>query len=261
MQIETDQLLGRERPTAFALPRVPTGVPGLDGILHGGLVGGRTTLVAGGTGCGKSVLGLQFLYSGARDGRPGVLVSFEERPAAIRENSRTFGWDLEGEEAAGRLAIIEARPNPDTVLSGRFNSHGLLSDVTRAVTAVGAERIVLDGADALLRLFEDVVDERNELFSLNEWLTDKGLTTLITAKITDEHFRGARFAFLDFMADSVISLRQCADESGAGRQLRVAKCRGSSHCSRLHAFAITDAGLLVGGTPAGDARRSDPSRS
>lgn len=56
------------------------GIPGFE-IVHGGLPRGRSTLVAGATGTGKTVFGLQFLWGGAHLEEPGVLVTFAERPA------------------------------------------------------------------------------------------------------------------------------------------------------------------------------------
>lgn len=80
--------------TPTPLPRVPTGNSGLDEVLCGGLPKGRTTLFSGGPGCGKSILALEFLVRGAEDGKPGILVPFEERVDAVRANALTLGWDL-----------------------------------------------------------------------------------------------------------------------------------------------------------------------
>ena len=75
---------GKRRP----IPKVPTQIAGLDQILEGGLPRGRTTLVCGGPGSGKTVLGLEFLCRGAMKGEPGVFVTFEESTEAIRMNAR-----------------------------------------------------------------------------------------------------------------------------------------------------------------------------
>src|SRR5208283_6190770 len=91
------------------IPKVPTLICGLDEVLEGGLPRGRTTLASGGPGSGKTVLGLEFLFSGATAGEPGVFVTFEERAEAIRQNALSMVWDLAALEKAGKLAIIEAR--------------------------------------------------------------------------------------------------------------------------------------------------------
>ena len=227
------------------LQKVRSGVPGLDNVLWGGLPAARTTLITGGSGCGKSVIGMQFLYTGAQAGEPGILLSFEERAETIRENARTFGWDLEAEERAGRLAIIEARPNPATVLSGRFTLYGLLAELSEIVARIGAKRVVLDAADALLRLFDDTARESTELYSLHEWLVENKLTTVLTAKLTEEQFSTARYEFLDFMAECVIHFRQAVEERVSMRHLRVVKCRGSGFGRYEYPCVITESGLSL----------------
>ncbi|MGD0588592.1 MAG: ATPase domain-containing protein, partial [Thermoplasmata archaeon] len=74
--------------------RVPTGVPGLDRMLGGGLMAGRPYLVTGGTGSGKTLLGLTFLLEGVRRGEEVLLVAVDEPPGEIVENVRSFEWDL-----------------------------------------------------------------------------------------------------------------------------------------------------------------------
>ena len=86
------------------MQRVEVGIPGFDSLALGGLPRGRTTLLAGSTGSGKTVFGLQFLASGAREfGEPGVLVTFAERPDDLIANSESFGWDLAW--VGGRWAV------------------------------------------------------------------------------------------------------------------------------------------------------------
>ena len=76
------------------IPKIPTRIRGLDEVLDGGLPLGRTTLVSGGPGSGKTVLGLEFLCRGATEGVPGVFVTFEERAEAVRKNALSMGFDL-----------------------------------------------------------------------------------------------------------------------------------------------------------------------
>ena len=93
-------------PTAELLPehRVATGIPGLDRMLGGGLVAGRPYLVTGGTGSGKTLLGLQFLLEGLRRKEEVLLVAVDEPPTEIVENVRSFGWDL------SQVKTLDANP-------------------------------------------------------------------------------------------------------------------------------------------------------
>ena len=96
-----------EAPAGALLPKALTGIQGLDEITRGGLPRGRSTLVTGGTGTGKTLLGLQFLVAGAREyGEPGVLVTFEESAEKVTANVASLGFDLDGLQRDGLLAII-----------------------------------------------------------------------------------------------------------------------------------------------------------
>ena len=122
--------------------RVEVGIPGFDSLALGGLPRGRTTLLAGGTGTGKTVFGLQFLASGAREfGEPGVLVTFAERADDLIANSESFGLDVRGLVDDGRLVIVDATPDPDAVVTGRFDLSGLLSRIAHALAAGSGQAV------------------------------------------------------------------------------------------------------------------------
>src|SRR5687768_18111235 len=82
--------------TPRSVPKAPTGIQGLDEVTHGGLPKGRPTLVCGGPGCGKSLMGIEFLIRGAMQFvEPGVLMTFEETEEDIKKNVASLGFDLE----------------------------------------------------------------------------------------------------------------------------------------------------------------------
>src|SRR3979409_804054 len=91
---------------AARLPKCPTGIQGLDEITGGGLPSGRPTLVCGGTGCGKTLLAMQFLVHGASEcGEPGVFMAFEETAEELAENVASLGFDLKALVARNLLLI------------------------------------------------------------------------------------------------------------------------------------------------------------
>ncbi|MFL5584097.1 MAG: ATPase domain-containing protein, partial [Gemmatimonadaceae bacterium] len=96
-----------------AIEKLPTGIPSFDIIAKGGLPRNRTTLVSGTAGSGKTVFAVQFLASGILDSNEnGVFVTFEESARDIRENMQSFGWDLRQWEREGKLAFVDASPDP-----------------------------------------------------------------------------------------------------------------------------------------------------
>jgi len=232
---------GKRRP----IPKVPTQIAGLDEILEGGLPRGRTTLVCGGPGSGKTVLGLEFLCRGAMAGEPGVFVTFEERADAIRLNALSMGWDLAGLEKAGKMAILEARLPGEEVVSGDFDIQGMLAIVGGHATRIKARRIVMDALDVLLRVYDDLKRERNELFRLHDWLIDRKLTSVLTVKAQLDGDMAHRYEFLDFMADCVIRLDHRVTGQVATRRLRVIKYRGSGFGTNEYPYVIGDHGIVL----------------
>ena len=230
---------------AKQLRKVPTHIMGLDEILNGGLPEGRTTLVSGGPGAGKSILGLEFLYRGAAAGYPGILVTFEEGAKAMHKNALTLGFDLAPLEKAGTVFLMDGYVNPELVLSGDFNLKGLFAVIEGKAKVMGARRVVFDAVDVLLRLFDDPVRERNELYALHDWLTNREMTALITVKASKDGSISRRYEFLDFMADCVIELDQRVLEQITTRRVRVVKYRGSGFFHNEYPFVIAENGINI----------------
>ena len=88
------------------IERVPTGIPGLDGLMEGGLPRGRITLVTGAAGAGKTTIGVQFLWSGAvQHGEAGAYVTLEEETLDLQQEMARYGWDLKRLEEIGRAHV------------------------------------------------------------------------------------------------------------------------------------------------------------
>jgi circadian clock protein KaiC len=224
---------------------VPTKIAGLDEILEGGLPKGRTTLVSGGPGSGKTVLGLEFLCRGAMAGEPGVFITFEERADAIRLNARSMGWDLAALEKAGKMAIIEARLPGEEIVSGDFDIQGMLAIAGGHIKRIGARRIVMDALDVLLRIYDDLKREHNELSRLHDWLTDGGLTSVLSVKTHRDDNQASQYEFLDFMADCVIQLDHRVVGQVATRRLRVIKYRGSGFGTNEYPYVFGEHGIVL----------------
>jgi circadian clock protein KaiC len=227
------------------LPKVATGIAGLDLVLGGGLPAGRVTLLSGGPGSGKSMLGLQCLLHGAAAGRPGVLVMFEERAAAVRQNASGLGWETTRLEKKNKLYLMDARLDPEAVISGEFSIKGLLAILDQRIKSMRAKLILIDAADALLHLYDSPLRERRELYALHEWLLDRGLTAIMTVKTVPQEDAPSRYAFLDFMADCVIHVDQRVTAQITTRRLRVIKYRGSGYGRNEYPFIIDESGINI----------------
>jgi len=230
------------------LQKSATGIEGLDDITCGGLPIGRTTLLMGGPGCGKTVIALQILLGGARDhGTPGIFVAFEEDARRVLANAEAFGWKAAELEKEGRVYFLDARMRSDVVKAGPFDLMGLLASLETKVAEMGAKTIVFDAIDVLLSLLNDPVAECRELYRIHEWLMRQELTGIITAKIEgNEPATAQRYGFMPFMADCALLLSQRNSDRIIVRSMRVLKYRGSPHVLNEVPFGISDRGAEVG---------------
>lgn len=227
---------------ATGIQKVATQIEGLDTILHGGFPAGRTTLISGGPGTGKSLLGLEFIYRGAMAEKPGIFLTFEETAETVRQNALTLGWDLASLERAGKLYVMEGQVDPEVLLSGNFNLKGLFAIVEGKARAMGAERIVIDALDILMRFFDDPKRQQNEIFALNKWLKDRGMTAILTTK-TIKGGDSSEYSYLDFMADCVLYLDQRVTQQVSTKRLQVTKYRGSAYSGNEYPFLVVDNGV------------------
>ena len=114
-------------PIVSLTSKAPTGISGFDEITGGGLPCGRTTLLVGGPGSGKTIFALQFLVHGAQACRePGIFVAFEETSGRIVANAESFGWKL-ATLRRKKLFFVDAQPSADLVQSGTFDLSGMLA--------------------------------------------------------------------------------------------------------------------------------------
>lgn len=217
-----------------------TGVSGFDAISYGGVPAGRATLVAGTAGSGKTVLGMQFLAKSISDGGGAVFVTFEESPEDLRDNVKAFGWDLRAWEREGKFAMVDASP-PDHQdgFIGAFDLDALLSRIGLAVEKTGAKRVVLDSLSGLYgQGFGNRGSLRFELFRLIRQLKQRQLTVLMTVERARDTGTTDRHQIDEFVADSVVLLRNTLVNERRRRTFEILKYRGSRHLEGEAPFTI-----------------------
>ena len=227
------------------LRKCPTGIKGLDEITGGGIPLGRPTLVCGGTGCGKTLLAMEFLVRGTTDyGDPGVFVSFEEAPKELRQNFASLGFDLADLEQQRKLVIdylhIERAEVEET---GEYDLEGLFIRLGSAIDSIGARRVVLDTIEALFNGFDNEHILRAELRRLFRWLKDRGVTAVITGEQGEKTL--TRYGLEEYVADCVIFLNHRTEGQIATRRLRIVKYRGTGHGTNEYPFLIDEQGFSI----------------
>jgi circadian clock protein KaiC len=234
--------LGSPRRT---LPKVPSGIQGLDEVLRGGLPRGRSTLVCGGAGCGKSLLGIEFLVRGiVKYGDPGVYVAFEETADELAENVRSLGFDLPRLIKRKQLAIDYVRVERSEIEeTGEYDLGGLFVRLQHSIDSIRAKRVVLDTVEMLFAGLQNASILRAELRRLFRWLKDKKVTSIVTGERGEGSL--TRYGLEEYVADCVILLDHRVTEQISTRRLRVVKYRGSAHEADEHPFLLDENGVSV----------------
>jgi circadian clock protein KaiC len=243
-------MANRRKAAASARPRAklgkcPTGIEGLDLITGGGLPRGRPTLVCGTAGCGKTLLGIEFLVHGAMSyNEPGVFVSFEERAEDLVENVASLGFDLQKLQDRGKLAIDFVRVERSEVEeTGEYDLEALFIRLGYAIDSVGAKRVVLDTIESLFGGLENQGILRAELRRLFGWLKDRGVTAVITGERGEATL--TRQGLEEYVSDCVILLDHRVAGQITTRRLRIVKYRGSSHGTNEYPFLIDEDGISL----------------
>jgi circadian clock protein KaiC len=225
--------------------KCPTGIQGLDEVTGGGLPRGRSTLVCGAAGCGKTLLAMEFLVRGATQfDEPGVFVFFEETEAELAANVVSLGFDLPALVRKKRILLdhihIERSEIEET---GEYDLEGLFVRLNLAIDSIGAKRIVLDTLEALFAGLPNEAVLRAELRRLFHWLKEKGVTAVITAERGRTQM--TRHGLEEYVSDCVILLDHRVNDRLATRHLRVVKYRGSMHGTNEYPFLIGHDGISV----------------
>ena len=232
-------------PQRLGLAKAPTSIQGVDEITGGGLPKGRSTLVCGGAGCGKTLFGMEFLVRGATlHNEPGVFISFEETEQELTANVASLGFDVAQLVRRKRL-YIEHIPleRDDMEASVEYDLKALFVRVHQAIESIGAKRVVLDTIEGLFSALQNPTAIRVELRRLFRWLKLKG----VTAVITGERGQGAltRMGIEEYVSDCIILLDNRVSDQSSIRRLRIVKYRGSTHGTNEYPFLIDEDGFSV----------------
>jgi circadian clock protein KaiC len=227
------------------LPKTPTGITGLDEITFGGLPRGRTTLICGSAGCGKTMLSMEFLTRGALQyNESGVFMAFEETAEELTKNVASLGFDLDDLVRREKLVIDYVHLEKSEIEeTGEYDLEGLFLRLGHAIDSIGAKRVVLDTLEAIFSSFNNVFVLRAELRRLFRWLKDKGVTAIVTAERGDGKL--TRHGLEEYVSDCVILLDHRVIDQISTRRMRIVKYRGSVHGTNEYPFLIDNEGISV----------------
>lgn len=240
-----DSWVNNENTGHDTLPKSPTGIEGLDDVLRGGLPRGRTTLVYGGPGCGKTVLAMEFIVRGVADyDEPGAFISFEENVDDLLANFASFGFELSAMAAAGKLAVGHVPiSRADVIEAGEFSLDALFIRIEQTLNRVGAKRLALDSLASLFSHISNAARLRAELSRLFAWLKEKAVTSIVTGEASGTGL--SRDRLHEYVSDCVLALDHRVSDQVSKRRLRIIKYRGSDHGLDEYPFLIGAAGISI----------------
>ncbi|MGC1247720.1 MAG: circadian clock protein KaiC, partial [Spirulinaceae cyanobacterium] len=208
---------------------------------------GRTTLVSGTSGTGKTLLAAQFIYIGIKYfDEPGIFVTFEESPRDIIKNAYSFGWDLQKLVDAGKLFILDASPDPDgQEVVGNFDLSALIERIQYAIRKYKAKRISIDSVTAVFQQYDGASVVRREIFRLVARLKQIDITSIMTTERVDEYGGVARYGVEEFVSDNVVIMRNVLEGERRRRTVEILKLRGTTHMKGEYPFTITNNGINI----------------
>jgi len=228
----------------LSLPRLATGVEGLDDVLEGGFPAHRIYLIEGEPGTGKTTLALHFLMEGARRGEAGLYVTLSETKAELHAVARSHGWNLEGFEIYEVVPPAESL-KPETQYTIFHPAEIELGETTNAlikeVDRLQPKRVVIDSLSEMRLLAREPLRFRRQILALKQYLAgNRGTVLLLDDKVAGRDLQ------IHSIVHGVVSLEHLALEYGAERRrLRITKLRASKFRGGYHDFTIVTGGLVV----------------
>jgi circadian clock protein KaiC len=224
-----------------AIRHLPTGVPGLDAVMGGGISEYSFNLIAGEPGGGKTTLAHQMLFANATSERPALYFTVLGEPVVkmmrYQQQYSFFDPDRIGE-------VVRFVNLSDEVTERGLD--GVLERIIAEVEAASPGLVVVDSFRTAIRANDDPSLHERELRSFVQRLALHLTSWQVTSFLVGEYMPAERESDPVFtIADAILWLSQPADRNSVVRKLQIVKARGQAHMPGLHTFKITDEGLRV----------------
>jgi circadian clock protein KaiC len=237
---------------AKGIERTPTGIPGLDPLIEGGVLKGRTHLIAGETGTCKTIMCLQFLLNGIKMGERGIYLAVDEDAEDVMSGAEQFGWSLRDEVEKGNLSITNIIPGFAEKLRRKYIEAAVgsvVAGIKREMKRTGAKRLVVDPIAPLVTKEEDLPFTREYIRELVLSIErELGCTTFIASEVPTGSNALSRFGVEEFLASGVITLGFARKGNTLHRVLCVRKMRWTAVEPILYKFRVEKGtGIVVEG--------------
>jgi circadian clock protein KaiC len=232
----------------FGDARVSSGIPALDELLGAGYQPGTSTLLAGPSGSGKTLMGLHFIFHGARQGEPGVIASLQENRSQLQRVTAGFGWSLDEPHVE-----MMYRSPVDIYIDEWFY------ELIQAVERTGAARVLIDSLADLRLTVPDETRFQEFTYSLMQRFSRQGVSVMMTVESPDL-FQAKRLSdsAVSHLSDNVVLLSYIREKNAIKRAMTVIKSRASHHQPAICQFTIGPHGIVLAPSPRSPSEPADP---
>ena len=231
------------------LDRISTGILKLDEMIGGGFIKGRTYLIAGETGCGKTIMSIQYILHGLKNGEHCVYVSIDERIENVLSGVTSLGWDLYEYVKQGKLIPLELRLKTEDLKHGK-EAKAFINTISKYTKGTPITRLVLDPISALAQGAGDLLWVREYIREIVAYLEEiLGCTTLVTCDIPTGSKSLSRYGVEEFLASGIIVLGLRRIGGKFIRTIYIRKMRWSQIDTTIYTFDIVPGKGIVIGEP------------
>ncbi|HEV8719646.1 MAG TPA: ATPase domain-containing protein [Candidatus Binatia bacterium] len=210
--------------------RISTGIAGLDRLLHGGYIKGRSHLLTGDTGTGKTIACLQFLIHSLNLGEKAVYVTVDERPAEILESGASFSWDFQQHIQDKNLVILDASPyfGARSGSEKGIDPQKIVADLGSYARRLGATLLIIDPITPLILPTDASSSSQDQGRSLMQLIQSQlNTTNLFTAHLTAAA-QSSSNGIEQFLASGVLVFKTVELNGRFERTLTIRKMRGTA---------------------------------
>ena len=231
---------------------VKTGIPGFDSIISPGLKKNSSVVVSGPPGSGKTIFGLQFIHAGAKEfNEPGIYISLSQSVEEIKNDCKSFEWDIEDLISKQKILIIDLRPfkiKDESI--GKDNSlyrgekipfEHLTKFILNSIKKIKAKRIVIDSISILGMQYSDKFYMRQGMQGMIQSLENYDVTSILISEFSENNEIPSEW----FVTSGIIQLDNQIVDNNMKRTIKIRKLRGVSHSEHVHSLELGNDGLYV----------------
>jgi KaiC domain protein len=223
------------------IARLDLGIEGLDNMIQGGVPRKHLIAAIGSAGTGKTTFGLQFLHHGLRNGEKAVFITLEQSHESIIATANERGWDFDGFEEEGMLAVVDLDP-----VEMANSLDNIQAELPELIRDFGADRLVLDSVSLLEMMYDDQARRRTEVFDFTRALKKAGVTTFLTSEASSSNPYASRHGIIEYLTDAVFILQYVRGETQETRlAVEIQKIRNANHSREQKPYEMTDEGISV----------------